>query len=487
MKKIFLSLTIALAGVVMISNTAKAQLADGSFAPDWTLTDVDGNTWNLYDLLDQGKSVFIDVFAVWCGPCWSYHNTGNLDALYETYGPDGTDEVMVFQIEGDGASTMDELNGIGAGTQGDWLAGTPYPTIMLTNGTPEFNFMFDYSIAYFPTIYRICQNRIVDEVGQVSTAVLYGSTADCASASVSVDPSILSYDGPVSGCSNVELTVTIQNMGFDPLTACTIKAFSDGTELLSFDWSGDLSTYQVDQVSIGTIELPSPTSDIDIEITSADDNADNNTISTTISYEDNVTQVIHLELKTDSYPTETTWEVVDESTGDVLFDGGPYTNGEKNEVVFDEDMTLPASGCYSFTCYDSYGDGLTGSGYYKLYDASGSLISSGFENIGLEKGVALKVTVPNAIENNDLINNISLYPNPADAMFNLSVNVANTADVTLTVVDIFGKSVATITSGTLSAGSHTFNVNTADFASGMYFVKVSGADLNQGVKFNVMH
>lgn len=29
---------------------------------DFTVTDSDGNTWHLYDLLDQGKTVFLDLF-----------------------------------------------------------------------------------------------------------------------------------------------------------------------------------------------------------------------------------------------------------------------------------------------------------------------------------------------------------------------------------------------------------------------------------------
>ena len=29
---------------------------------DFTITDSDGNTWNLYDELDAGKTVFLDLF-----------------------------------------------------------------------------------------------------------------------------------------------------------------------------------------------------------------------------------------------------------------------------------------------------------------------------------------------------------------------------------------------------------------------------------------
>ena len=105
MKKILLFAFVTLFSI----HSTFAQLPDGSVAPNFDLTDLDGTSHNLYALLDQGYTVFLDFSAVWCPPCWSYHTGGTLEDLYENHGPAGypgvssntTDDVMVFMIEGD--------------------------------------------------------------------------------------------------------------------------------------------------------------------------------------------------------------------------------------------------------------------------------------------------------------------------------------------------------------------------------------------------
>ncbi len=133
-----------------------AQLPDGAIAPDFTVTDLNGNTHNLYDYLDQGIHVILDFGASWCNPCWNYHQSGVLEELYTLYGPDGTNEVMVFLIEGDGGTNEACLygtSGCNGGTTGDWVTGTNYPIVNLEEG--NLGIVDDYNIQWWPTVYII--------------------------------------------------------------------------------------------------------------------------------------------------------------------------------------------------------------------------------------------------------------------------------------------------------------------------------------------
>ena len=102
-----------------------SQLSNGSVAPDFTLTDINGTTHTLYNYTDAGYTVFIHFEAVWNPPGWGYHQTGALEDLYVNHGPNGypnvsavtTDDVMVIFVEGDGSSETC-IGGTGCGTPG---------------------------------------------------------------------------------------------------------------------------------------------------------------------------------------------------------------------------------------------------------------------------------------------------------------------------------------------------------------------------------
>ena len=147
---------------------ALAQLPDGSTAPDFTVTDIDGNTHHLYEILESGKSVVLDFSAVWCSICWNYHNSHALNDFYMQYGPDGSNEAMVLFLESDLTTGVDAINGIGGGTQGDWTDGTLYPIVDL----PNHEIRTAYDVPGYPTIYKICPDKKVYELFQPSAKEL---------------------------------------------------------------------------------------------------------------------------------------------------------------------------------------------------------------------------------------------------------------------------------------------------------------------------
>jgi thiol-disulfide isomerase/thioredoxin len=144
--------------VLLIADNAGAQPADGSLAPDFTFTDISGNTRHLYNYLDSGMYVAIDIFATWCHPCWAYDTTRVMDSLYTLHDAPGDKQWKVFGIEADGGTTSADLHGTGTNTQGDWVTGTLYPLID-PSGVALNDFKAAYNINFYPTLLIICPNR----------------------------------------------------------------------------------------------------------------------------------------------------------------------------------------------------------------------------------------------------------------------------------------------------------------------------------------
>jgi hypothetical protein len=82
--------------------------------------------------------------------------------------------------------------------------------------------------------------------------------------------------------------------------------------------------------------------------------------------------VIYIEILTDSWPYETTWEVTDFYTGDMVASGGPY---DQPDTLYTAGVCVDYESCHNFTIYDSYGDGIIAPGGYAVY-YEGELIHS---------------------------------------------------------------------------------------------------------------
>ena len=85
------------------------------------------------------------------------------------------------------------------------------------------------------------------------------------------------------------------------------------------------------------------------------------TVSLDCEYEDCEGRKVQIEIFTDRYPSEISWDIVEDDTGSIVESGGNFT---ESYLLYLDSMCLSKDTCYKFTIYDSRGDG--SDGYYKV-------------------------------------------------------------------------------------------------------------------------
>ena len=184
---------------------------------------------------------------------------------------------------------------------------------------------------------------------------------------------------------SVDVEITFSNFSTEPVTEVTINIEFNDIALTPVQYSGpSIAPGETGSVSVqltglvtGSNEIVATTSDPDGE---TDEITDNDSFSRNfIASPEGVP--VFLDILTDNYPNETTWEVTDDS-GIVLFSGGPYN---EQATLFTEELCLDPEGCYTFTIFDSYGDGICcgfGEGNYQIEDADGLPLLTGTGEFG---------------------------------------------------------------------------------------------------------
>ena len=173
-------------------------------------------------------------------------------------------------------------------------------------------------------------------------------------------------------------------------TTATLTANVTGSGSYTYLWSNGATTQSINI---------NPTTTTTYTVTATSSEGCSATASQTVNVV-NAAEYLVVEIKTDNYPTETSWTLTGNS-GNVYqtISQGFYTNA--NTVYFDTIHCVTDS-CLVFNMNDSYGDGICcsfGQGYYKIFQSDGTLLTSGGQfTSSTTSNFCLQVTTPPVFE-----------------------------------------------------------------------------------------
>ena len=88
-------------------------------------------------------------------------------------------------------------------------------------------------------------------------------------------------------------------------------------------------------------------------------------------------QEFFISITTDNFPTETSWQLVDQNGGGWFINPGDLT---QSNTTYTWSICVPDTNCYTFTILDTYGDGICcgwGSGSYFVNYGGSQIVSGG--------------------------------------------------------------------------------------------------------------
>ena len=267
-------------------------------------------------------------------------------------------------------------------------------------------------------------------------------------------------------------TVVVTNNGTTTLTSAVISYAIDEDTAATQSWSGFLFQNQSVTVTLPTMNVSGGSHTLVVELLSPNGFTDENTVdNTVVSTAFTVfvdTATVNLTLLTDEYGDETSWDFKD-SNDTILYSGETDVYG--NETTYNHTFDVPTGGCYSFTIYDSEGDGICcgwGSGSYTLTDSNSNVIATGGE-FGAQESVSFTTVNTLGTENYLLDRKITLYPNPATNVLYIKVGASNSLPDTYKIYNMLGQIVLQQSIGELN----DLAVNTSSLSKGMYFIKIA--------------
>ncbi|WCO00220.1 T9SS type A sorting domain-containing protein [Psychroserpens ponticola] len=494
MKKIVFVLLYAL---LISSNSIWSQIPNGSIAPDFSITDINGIDHSLSDYLNDGKSVIIEFSSVGCGPSWKYHETEALKDFYNAYGLPGSNEIVVLFIEDSNWASLSDLQGVSNPPAfGDWTQGTPFPIVL------DDNLHDLYEINFAPTIRYICPDGTINTIGMASSQSYLNTLSNNCNSLSGVENFGRVLDTNNGFCDIIgEFKSELKNYGSNMITSAVLNLKENGEIVSTKNYSGFIFQFHTETIEFNEIEL-NPTSEYTVEIESINGTPNFNPIYSTASLPFDISNEISndLLLKVQTYicPQNMSWEIVN-SSGEIVANGGPYESPSNNNncggpnanTTIEHEIQLPnVDDCYSINLRDSNGLGWknyqgnapqpTYAGI-EVYSNDIQVYSKLYvENFGylLELKNVLETTQALSLSDEELNEKISFFPNPSKGI----VQIKTESQVKLEIYDLNGKLVYANINYSISP-----SLNLSSIDKGVYLIKVIGKNNKQKIQKLILY
>lgn len=260
--------------------------------------------------------------------------------------------------------------------------------------------------------------------------------------------------------------LTLVNTGQTILSSATISYGFDGTQTETYNWNGNLSFLQFEEITLPAVSIGGGTHTFSATILSVnggtDDETNNNTIVSPFFVMENP-EIIDLNLALECYASENTWELTN-SDDVVVYKSPSYVNSDEGlhnyEFCLSED-------CYTFTIYDSYGDGMAGcsgnAGSFQIVNALNAVLA---EMTTAEASTSFSSLVRTFCLGNasleTLQHQFDMYPNPSSGTIHWSTDEV----AIVTVFDLNGKNLLQ-----KKIDIHVKQVDVSQLPNGAYLVE----------------
>lgn len=306
------------------------------------------------------------------------------------------------------------------------------------------------------------------------------------------DVAIQDVKGLNKVCDSYEGNIVVKNMGGDPVTSMTIEYDMNGGDKDTLNWTGTLESLDQKSIDLPSYDFnPNSTNTFNVNIAEvnggADDDNSNNSMSkgSIVKTTDEGTgDKFYVTVAQDRWGQETTWEVLDDQ-GNVLVDGGPYSNlSSDGTEVHQDSFNISNPGCFDFKIYDAFGDGINsgyGNGYYEITTENwNETVVYGDGNFSLKSVHPFEITNLTDIRESTAERDaeLSIYPNPVSEQAQIELsNGSDEIEGRLEVRDMNGRVVVEEDPIRLDAGaSHSIDMSAQK--SGIYslhFISENGA------------